>query len=258
MITQGPSDGSDLAKAAYDTLASSYDDFAHRYQYERWTQRLLDKAEEAGLEGGRLLDVACGTGLSFLPMLDRGFSVTGCDISEAMVTQARSKVGDRAELVVADMCSLPDFGEFDLVWSLNDSFNYLLSPRDLEEALAGFGRNLAPDGIALFDVNTPVTYRSFFSDETVVERNGKRMVWRGKSHPDTIHPGDVHEAELEVVGQPDSVRVHRQRHYPEGEVVNAIEAAGMNCVGVFGELDGVLHPGLDEETHGKAVYLCRR
>lgn len=258
MITQGPPDGSDLAKAAYDAFASSYDDFAHRYQYERWTQRLLDKAEEAGLEGRRLLDVACGTGLSFLPMLDRGFTVTACDISEAMVMQARAKVGDRAKLAVADMRSLPDFGEFDLVWSLNDALNYLLSPLDLEAALAGFGRNLAPDGIALFDVNTPVTYRSFFSDETMVERNGRRMTWRGKSHPDTIHPGDFHEAEFEIAGQPDSARVHRQRHYPEGEVLDAVEAAGMSCVGVFGELEGVLNPGLDEEIHSKAVYLCRR
>lgn len=257
MIAKGQSEGSALAKVAYDAFASSYDDFTHLYQYERWTQRLLEQAEEAGLKGKRLLDVACGTGLSFLPMLDRGFGVTGCDISEEMVTRARSKAGDRAELSVADMRSLPDFGEFDLVWSLNDSVNYLLSPRDLEMALAGFARNLAPDGIALFDVNTPVTYRSFFSGETVVERNGRRMVWRGRSRPDSIRPGDFHEAELEVMGQPDSAHVHRQRHYPEAEVLAAIEAAGMSCVGVFGELGGVLHPGLDEETHSKAVYLCR-
>ncbi len=246
-----------MAKSAYDAFASSYDDFTYLYKYEQWTGRLLAKAEEAGLGGKRLLDVACGTGLSFLPMLDRGFTVTACDISEEMVELARSKVGDRAELMVADMRSLPTFGEFDLAWSLNDSFNYLLSPQELEEALASFGRNLAPDGIALFDVNTPVVYRSFFSEETVVERNGKRMVWRGKSHADTIRPGDFHEAELEVVGQPDSARVHRQRHFPEGEILAAIEAVGMSCGAVFGELDGVLQPGLDEETHGKAVYLCR-
>ncbi|HEY3435684.1 MAG TPA: class I SAM-dependent methyltransferase [Solirubrobacterales bacterium] len=258
MTTRGLSEGSDLAKAAYDVFASSYDDFAYRYQYEQWTRRLLDKAEEAGLEGKRLLDVACGTGLSFLPMLERGFTVTACDISEAMLARARSKAGDRVKLAVADMRALPDFGEFDLVWALNDPLNYLLSRLALEEALAGFRRNLAPNGIALFDVNTPVTYRDFFSGETAIERNGKRMVWRGKSHPDTIRPRDFHEAEFEVVGQPDSVRIHRQRHHPEDEALAAIEAAGLNCVGVFGELGGVLYPGLDEETHGKAVYLCRR
>ncbi len=252
------SDGSALAKAAYDAFASSYDDFTYRYQYERWTGRLLAKAEEAGLKGRRLLDVACGTGLSFLPMLDRGFTVTGCDISAEMLALARAKVGDRAALEVADMRALPRFGEFDLVWSLNDSVNYLLSPLDLEGAMAGFERNLAPDGIALFDVNTPVTYRTFFSGETVVERNGKRMVWRGRSNPEAIQPGGIHEAELEVEGEPGSIRVHRQRHHPEAEVLSAAGAAGMSNVAVFGELDGELYPGLDEETHTKAVYLCRR
>lgn len=247
-----------MAKSAYDAFASAYDDFTYLYKYEQWTRRLLDRAEEAGLGGKRLLDVACGTGLSFLPMLDRGFTVTGCDISPEMLARARAKVGDRVELEVADMRDLPSFGEFDLAWSLNDSLNYLLSPEDFAATLAGFGRNLAPKGIALFDINTPMLYRDFFSNETVVEQNGKRMVWRGKSDADAIRPGEFHEAELEVVGEPDSVRVHRQRHYPEGEVLKAMEAAGVSCVAVYGELDGVLYPGLDETTHTKAVYLFGR
>jgi SAM-dependent methyltransferase len=118
---QSPSRGVASAKAAYDAFASAYDDFNHRYMYERWTGRLLAKAEEAGREGDRLLDVACGTGLSFLPMLDRGFEVTGCDISPAMVEVARPKAEGRAELVVADMRELPVMGEFDLVWSVDDA-----------------------------------------------------------------------------------------------------------------------------------------
>ena len=58
-------------------LAPAYDEFNRGYKYERWVGRLLEQAEVAGLEGNRLLDVACGTGLSFTPMLDRGWQVTG-------------------------------------------------------------------------------------------------------------------------------------------------------------------------------------
>lgn len=244
------------AKAAYDAFASSYDDFNHRYQYERWTGRLLARAVEMGLRGHRLLDVACGTGLSFLPMLDRGFSVTACDISKEMLAIARSKVKRRARLAVADMRALPDFGEFDLVWSLNDSLNYLLSVQELEETLEGFKRNLAPNGIALFDVNTPVTYRGFFSNEIVVERAGKRFVWQGRSEPEEARPGSFHEAEFRVDGEPAATHVHRQRQFPEGEVRTAVEAVGMDCIDVLGELDGALLAPLDEDVHSKAVYLC--
>ena len=44
-----------------------------------------------------------------------------------MLERARAKVGDAVELAVADMLELPEFGEFDLVWALDDAINYLLS-----------------------------------------------------------------------------------------------------------------------------------
>lgn len=245
------------AKAAYDAFASDYDDFTHEYMYERWTRRLLEKAEEAGLQGRSLLDVACGTGLSFLPMLDRGFSVTACDISERMLDVARAKAGERARLLTADMRALPDLGSFDLVWAVNDPINYLLSAAELEATLEGFKRNLGPGGIALFDVSTLLTYRTFFSREIVVERAGRRLVWQGQSAPDRVRPGSFHEARFEAEGEAGSGHVHRQRHFAEEEILACIESADLTCAGVFGELKGALFAGLDEEVHTKAVYLCR-
>lgn len=79
------------ARRAYDAFAASYDDFNHRYMYERWTARLLEVARGVGMRGCRLLDVGCGTGLSFVALLDRGWEVTACDISPAMVELARSR-----------------------------------------------------------------------------------------------------------------------------------------------------------------------
>ena len=35
------------------------------------------------------------------------------------------------------MRELPAFGEFDLVWCLDDAVNYLLSTEELEQALSG-------------------------------------------------------------------------------------------------------------------------
>ena len=112
-------------------------------------------------------------------MLARGWEVTGCDISPAMLELAREKAGDAVELAVADMLDLPDFGEFDLVWALDDAINYLLSPEELERALAGCGPTSLPTGLLLFDVNELHAYRTFFAETTVVERDGRRLVWQG-------------------------------------------------------------------------------
>ena len=246
----------DSPKQSYEAFAPVYDDFNRDYLNERWTGRLLAKAQEAGLEGDRLLDVACGTGLSFTPMLARGWQVTACDISPAMLEVAASKAGDDAKLVTADMRELPSLGEFDLVWALNDALNYLLSLEELEATLAGMRRNLALGGVALFDANTVAAYRAFWSGETVVEEKGRRMIWKGRESPEAVRPGELHEARFEAEGEPGLTHVHRQRHFPEAEVRAAIEASGLRCAHVFGDREGTLHTDLDEEVHTKAIYLC--
>lgn len=244
-------------RQTYDTYAPAYEDFNHGYMYERWTGRLLQKAEEAGLTGKRLLDVACGTGLSFVTLLERGWEVTGCDISPEMLAIAEEKFGQRADLFVADMRDLPDLGEFDLIWAVNDPLNYLLSIEELEATLDGMRRNLAPRGIALFDINTLVTYRTFFSQEVVVNQNGRQLVWQGKLSPDEVVPGVFAEASFEEVGSAGSAHVHRQRHFSQEEVLGAFGRVGLESLAVYGEQDGALSPGVDENLHTKAVYLAR-
>jgi SAM-dependent methyltransferase len=245
------------ARVTYDAFAATYDDFNHRYRYASWTGKLLERAQATGLEGHRLLDIGCGTGLSFLEPLAQGWAVTGCDISPRMIERAEARAGERAALHVADMRALPRFGEFDLAWAVNDAVNYLLDGAELEAALAGMRRNLAPGGVVLFDANTLAAYRSFFGEEVVVERGGRRLVWRGLDSGGEGGPGEVFEARFEGEGSGVEAHTHRQRHFPEAEVLGAIEAAGLRCVEVAGECEGALERGLDEERHTKGVYVCR-
>ena len=251
--------GGDATKQAYEVLAPSYDAFTlgFGYKYETWTATLLAKAEEEGLQGNRLLDVACGTGFSFIPLLERSWQVTGCDISAAMIEAARAKVGERAELVVADMRELPVLGEFDLIWAINTPLIYLLSQEELEAALAGMRRNLAPGGLVLFDAMTMKTTRKFFSERFEVEREGKRFSWTGKLGADELRPGMVGGGRLEEEGKPDLAQDHAMRHFTEDETRAAIAAAGLRCERVFGEKDGQLQADLDEDEHPIAVYFCR-
>src|SRR6266542_6880644 len=94
------------ARAAYDRFAPHYDAFTAHHDYDTWTTTLEDLARSCGLRGRRLLDVACGTGKSFLPYLDRGYEVCACDISPAMLERAAEQAGDRARLEVCDMRDL--------------------------------------------------------------------------------------------------------------------------------------------------------
>lgn len=261
-MTVGP--GGDWAERAFEAMAPFYDDFTGHHKYEFWTEQLLAVLEREGLRGGRLLDVACGTGKSFLPMLPRGWRVVGCDTSAGMLGLAREKVGDTVGLELADMRELPRFGEFDLVWALGDAVNYLLSVEELQATLRGMRCNLAPSGLLLFDANTLLVY-GFYAAGFEVERDGRRFVFEG-SGIDEVEPGSIFEfscfekqsSDGDRMADRRHVSVHRQRHFTEDEILGAIDGAGLTCLSVYGHgTDGVPRQPLDGSAHTKAIYVAR-
>jgi SAM-dependent methyltransferase len=253
----------DHARETYDTFAPYYDEFTAHHDYEVWTTTLEGLARKCGLRGRRLLDVACGTGKSFLPYLDRGYDVVACDISPAMVELATSKAGDRARVEVCDMRALPALGEFDFVCCIDDAVNYALTEEELASTFSGLARNLAPGGVVLFDVNSVITYRTFFASMSVVIRDELVLVWDGQAG-ERFGAGDLAQATLEALTRRDDGTwwrersVHHQRHHPHAMVQGALGRAGLEAVAVRGmQLDGTMTQNFDELDNSKAVYVAR-
>jgi SAM-dependent methyltransferase len=251
------------AREAYERLAPAYDILTADYRHDRWLAALEGLACEHGLSGCALLDVACGTGKSFLPLLARGYRVVGCDISPAMLARAAEKA-PQARLVQADMRRLGRIGAFDLVTCLDDALNYLVEPADLQAALTGIRLNLAPQGIAIWDLNTLAMYRSEFATDRLTDRDGHFMVWHGETAAE-LPAGGAAQATVEVFTPTGNgfwrrrSSVHRQRHWPDARVRTIAGRAGLRLLAVHGQHPGaVLDPGLDELVHSKAVYLACR
>jgi SAM-dependent methyltransferase len=253
----------DHARRTYDAFAPYYDHFTAHHRYEEWTATLEACARAAGMHGRRLLDVACGTGKSFAPFLARGYDVTACDVSPAMLAIAAEKAGGGTRLVECDMRALPRLGSFDLVCCIDDAVNYLLSEAELAQALGGLRRNLAPGGVVVFDVNTLRAFRTFFARTTVVPDRDRVLMWQGRGS-ERHAPGEIAAATLLALERGDEdwwtrTEIHHlQRHHDEPTVRRALDAAGLLCVAVYGmQLDGSIEEGFDELVNSKAVYIAR-
>ena len=260
MALIAPSDGTAVQ---YDCLAPFYDRFTAGYEYESWISAIEARAVLVGLKGARALDIACGTGNSTLPLVDRGYSVLACDISEEMIREARSKRPDQADtFFVADMRDLPSLGKFDLVLCLDDAINYLLSDSELEATFTGVAHALSPEGVFAFDVNSLLTYRTSFAETFLSEQDGVFFTWHGEGTAE-IQPGEMASATVEIFAECDDGRWERhtmrhvQRHHPRQAIRAALEHAGLECRLALGQHRGArLEDNVDESSHIKVVYLA--
>ncbi|HEY5196136.1 MAG TPA: class I SAM-dependent methyltransferase [Solirubrobacteraceae bacterium] len=255
----------DSAQDAYAPFAAYYDRFTADYEYDVWLTQIDERARALGVFGCRALDVGCGTGKSFAPLLARGYQVSACDISPEMVDQARTKFAQETdEIFVADMRELPASGPFDLITCIDDGINYLLSDGDLVAAFQAVADVLAPGGVYAFDVNSLRTYRTAFAQTFVREVPGAVFCWRGEAGP-RVEPGDVSSATIEMFIEDDDdlwQRVtsrHLQRHHEPAAIRAALESAGLECAAVAGQWSGSrLDDTVDETEQIKLVYFARR
>lgn len=148
------------AQPADPGQANDYDSFAEAYSAETennivnaYCARPAIIALTGDVTGRRILDAGCGSGPLTAALRDRGAVVTGIDASAGMLALARRRLGDDADLHVADLRDPLPFtdGTFDdVVASL--VLHYL---RDWEPTLTEIRRVLKPGGRLIASVQHP-------------------------------------------------------------------------------------------------------
>ena len=139
---------------------NNYDSFAEAYAAETeanlingYYTRPAMLALAGDVAGRRILDAGCGAGPLSAALRDRGALVTGIDKSAGMLALARRRLGDDADLRVAELgrpLPFPDGAFDDVTASL--VLHYL---EDWGPALAELQRVLRPGGRLIVSVDHP-------------------------------------------------------------------------------------------------------
>jgi SAM-dependent methyltransferase len=196
--------GEPIAQEAYDALAEAYaalvDTKPHNAYYERpATLSLLPD-----VKGKRVLDAGCGPGAYGEWLVNRGAEVVAIDANTRMVELARRRIGDRAQVLQADLDHPLDFlsdRSFDIVLSAL-AMDYV---RDWVAAFGEFHRVLRQDCTLVFSIEHPYAK---FSD-----------------HRDTSNYFATEVVDYEWTGFGRPVRVPSYRR-PVSAVINPLVKAG--------------------------------
>lgn len=113
---------------------------------------------EADRQGGRVLELGCGTGQKLIPIASSGHPCVGLDFSPDMLAEARRKAGERGvavEWVQGDMRAFDLGRTFDFVFIAANSLLHLHAADDVVSCFRSVRRHLAPGARFVFEVFSP-------------------------------------------------------------------------------------------------------
>ncbi len=162
------------SREKFNKQAEKYDSGNKGKHARSLYESVINKLDEISFNN--LIDVGCGTG-NLLKLINSRYDVkiAGVDLTPKMLNIARIKLGDEAELKVADSEELPfDDNKFDMA-ICTDSFHHYPHP---EKVLTEIGRVLEPDGILLIaDPYTPTPLRQMVNLYFKLSRSGDVKIY---------------------------------------------------------------------------------
>lgn len=102
----------------------------------------------------KILDLGCGTGSHALILAQRGYEVTGIDLSNVMIERAKKKAEEaniKADFLVQDIRTIELTEKFDCAICMFGGFGYLLTYADLVKLFSGLTRHLKERGLFIFE-----------------------------------------------------------------------------------------------------------
>lgn len=146
-------------------------------QSVEWISRILPPTENP-----RLLDLGCGPGLYAERFCQKGYQVTGVDLSKRSIDHAResaSKQGLEIAYINQNYLELSLRDAFDIVVLIYCDYG-CISDRNREKILANAFRALKPTGHLILDVFTPLQHRGKSESETW--RYEQEGFWKAEPH----------------------------------------------------------------------------
>lgn len=244
---------------SYDNFSRFYDLLTDNVEYKKRADYFCRLLSLCGINGGILLDLACGTGSISVEMAKKGFDVIGVDSSIGMLNAARQKTyecGEQVLLLNQCMDDIDLFGTVDCAVCVLDSINHLDGAQQVKRTFEKVSLFMNPGGAFAFDVNTLYKHKNVLADNTFVyDLDELYCVWQNSFNE---ADGSV-DITLDFFEEDDgayyrSYESFTEKAYDLADIVKWLEDAGFEVIGIFDDMT-------TEKTHPeteRAVFLAKK
>lgn len=231
-----------------------YEDFFHGVALDLWRKAITPEQTKHEADflvtaldcepGAHLLDVPCGNGRLSFELAKRGYLVTGLDISQEFIREAKSRLSLPADaglpdslapvaFICGNMTGIEGKAIYDGAYCFGNSFGFL-EYKDMERFLAGVARALKPG--ARFVMETGMAAESIlpkFEAETSHQIEDILVTTKEQ------YLAEIGCVESEYIFERDGTTESRKaRHwiYTAAEIARMLERAGFVVKEMFGSL----------------------
>ncbi|MBQ7714514.1 MAG: class I SAM-dependent methyltransferase [Clostridia bacterium] len=250
-----------MSDALYSDVARFYDAFNEEIDYSAWAKFISSVFNKYSTVPVKLvLDLCCGTGKMTFALRKLGYDMTGVDSSPEMLAEAAKICAEKKIDDVLWLCQ--DATEFELYGTVDgavcclDSINHLTRRSDAARALFLVHNYLVPDGLFIFDVNTPRKFSEVYGQrDFVLEDDGVLVAWRNSYNESSklcdFYVSTFTENEDGTYTREDSLL--RERCYTLRSLKQLLEETGFELV--FVSSDYNCEPAADD---AERWYICAR
>ena len=241
----------------YSSLASVYNDLNFGCDYQKLSDFLVQQIRGNEKRDTKIiLDLACGTGVITLKLREKGYDMIGIDLSEEMLSVAREECYERnisdVLWLCQDMTDFELFGTIDACVCCLDSINYLTSIEDVKKCFSLVYNYLVPNGIFVFDINTPYRFENVYANnDFVIESGSSLCAWQNsynkKSKLCHFYLSIFQENDDGTYTRSDETQT--EKCYSYKQIQKALSECGFEIISVYGDSDGAEITEKDEKWY---------
>jgi SAM-dependent methyltransferase len=206
--------------------------------------------------GARVLDLCCGPGRHSVFLAQRGYKVTGLDLSQSYLDLARRSAADSnvaLDTVSADMRDIPFNNYFDAAINMYSSFGYLESEAEDLKVLESVSQSLKRRGRLLLDMlNREWAVANYIQNDWHSAPDGTLYI-EHRALDLLCSRMRVHFIIVDPNGRRHESIGHDIRLYTLTEMTRLLERVGLGEVEAFGGFDGEPY-----EIGARRMIICAR
>jgi SAM-dependent methyltransferase len=218
-----------------------YRGFAPRFDPERTAREVDFVVQALALEpGASILDLCCGHGRHAIPLAQRGYGVTGLDLSAyhlRLAREAAREAGVNVRWLRRDMRDIRTAGAYDAVINMFSAFGLLESDDDDFAVLEAVERALKRGGQFMIQTRNREWVVRYFQESDWRELEGGLITMERRRFD--LLTGRI-ESEWSMVPPGGRRRRHRIsfRAYTLAEFTKMLGRAGLSVARTWGDFDG--------------------